>query len=90
MSEYFPKLRPLEGSITAELDLSKFATKFDFKNVTIADTSEFAKNTDLANLKSDVDKLDIDKLKNAPSGLRSLESKVYKLDIDNWKLLQLI
>ena len=38
--------------------------------------------TDLANLKSDVDKLDIDKLKNLPSSLSNLKSKVHKLDVD--------
>ena len=46
-----------------------------------ADTSEIAKKTDLANLKSDVDKLNFDKLKNVPRGLRNLKSKVDKLDI---------
>ena len=39
------------------------------KSATGVDTSDFAKNTDLANLKSDVDNLDIDKLKNVPSNL---------------------
>ena len=53
-----------------------------FKNAAVLDTSDFAKITDLANLKSNVDKLDIDKLKNVPSGLSSLKSKVDKLDID--------
>ena len=43
--------------------------KIIFKNATGVDTSDFAKKTDLANLKSDVDKLDIDKLKNIPSNL---------------------
>ena len=42
----------------------------------------FAKETDLANLKSDVDKLDIDKLKNVPTGLNSLKRKVDELDVD--------
>ena len=41
----------------------------------------FLKKTDLANLKSDVDKLYIDKLKNVPSGLSNLKSKVDKLDV---------
>ena len=45
------------------------------------DTSNFAKETDLADLKSNVDKLDIDKLKNVTSNLSNLESKVDKLDI---------
>ena len=43
---------------------------------------DFAKKTDLANLKSGVDKLDIDKLKNVPSNLSYLKNKVGKLDID--------
>ena len=64
-----------------ELDLSNHATKADLKNATGVDTSKFAKKVDLANLKSNVDKLDIDKLKNVPSGLSSLKSKVDKLDI---------
>ena len=50
--------------------MSNYATKADLKNVTGIDTSSFAKNSDLANLKSDVDKLNIDKLWNATSGLR--------------------
>ena len=50
------------------------------KNATGVDTSDFAKKSDLANLKSDVDKLDIDELKNVPSNLSNLKSKVDKLD----------
>ena len=46
------------------------------------DTSKFAKKVDLANLKSNVDKLDIDKLKNVSTNLSNLRSKVNKLDID--------
>ena len=64
-----------------ELDLSNYATKTDLKNATGGDTSDFTKKTDLANLKSDVDKFDINKLKNVPSNLRNLKSKVDKLDI---------
>ena len=45
------------------------------------DTSEFARKTDLANSKSDVDELDTDKLKNVPCGFSSLKSKVDKLYI---------
>ena len=59
--------------------MSNYATKADLKDGTGADISDFAKNTDLANLKSDVDKLDVDKLKNVPSGLSNLKSKVDKL-----------
>ena len=65
-----------------ELDLSNYATKADLKNETGLDTSTFAKKVDLASLKSNVDKLDIDKLKNVPSNLNNLKSKVDKLDVD--------
>ena len=58
-----------------ELDLSNYATKTDLKNASGVDTSTFAKKVDLANLKSGVDKLDIDKLKNVPSGLSNSKSK---------------
>ena len=69
------------ANVKVELDLSNYATKADLKNATGVDTSKFAKKVDLANLKSDVDKLDIDELKNIPSGLSNLKSKVDKLDI---------
>ena len=65
-----------------ELDLSNHATKSDLKNATGVDASRFAKTVDLANLKSNVDKLDIDKLKNVPTNLNNLKSKVDKLDAD--------
>ena len=65
-----------------ELDLSNYATKVDFKNETGADTWDLAKKIDLANLKSDVDKLDIGKLKNVSTSLINLKSKVDKLDVD--------
>ena len=63
------------------LDLSNYATKANLENKTGVDTSAFAKKTDLPHLKSDVDKLDIDKLKHVPSGLSSLKSKVDQLNI---------
>ena len=56
MSEYFPKPNSLGANVKFELDLSNYATKTDFKNVTGVDTLEFTKKTDL---KSNVDKLDI-------------------------------
>ena len=51
----------------SQLDLSNYATKGDLKNVTDVDTSSFPKKPDLPNLKSDVNKVDIDKLKSLPS-----------------------
>ena len=65
MSQYFPKpFRDIGKNINAKVDLSNYATKTDLKNVTLADTSTFALKTNLASLKAEVDKLDIDKLKN--------------------------
>ena len=80
MSEYFPKQNFLGSNVKNELDLSNYATKSDFENATGVDTLSFAKKTNLANIKSDVDKLDIDKLKNLQSNLRSLKSKSDKLN----------
>ena len=73
MSEYFPDQKSSGEKVKIELDLSNYATKADLKNATGVDTSKFAKKkVDLANLKSNVDKSYIDKLKNLPSGLSSL------------------
>ena len=80
MSEYFSK--PKSKKVKAELDLSNYATKADLKNATGADTSDFTTQTYLANLKSEVDKLDIEKLKNIPINLTNLKSKIDKLDVD--------
>ena len=65
--------------------MSEYFPKPNFleaRNAARVDTSDFAKKTDLANLKSDVDKLGIDKLKNVPTNLSNLKSKVDKLDVD--------
>ena len=61
--------------------MSNYSTKTDLQISTGVDTSSFAKKTDLAILKSEVDKLDIDQSKNVPSGLSNLKSKVDKLDV---------
>ena len=84
MSAYFPEPKSLGGKVKVELDLPNYATKTGLKNVTGVDTSSCAKKVDLTNLKSDVDKLDIDKLKNKlvpiPIDLSKL-SDVVKSDI---------
>ena len=83
MSESFPKPKSLGAYVKVELDLSNYRTKADLKSATGVDTSDFAKKKPgLANLKSGVDKLDIDKLKNVPTSLSNLKSKVDKLDVD--------
>ena len=63
-----------------ELHLSIYATKTDLKNVTHADASSFASKTNLASLKAEVDKLDIDKLVPVPNDLAKL-SNVVKNDV---------
>ena len=68
MSKYIAELKYSGGRVKVELDL---------KNV---DTSKFSRKVDLANLKSNVDKVDIDKLKNLSSNLSNLKSKTDKLD----------
>ena len=82
MSEYFPKPKYLGANVEVELDLSNYATKVHLENARSVDTSDFAKKTDLANLESDLDELDIDKLKNVATNLNNLKSKVDKLDVD--------
>ena len=63
MSQYFPKpIRSFGGNINVKVDLSTYATKTDLKNVTHVDTSSFALKTNLASLKTEVDKLNIGKL----------------------------
>ena len=76
MSEYFPQPKSLGGRVKFQLDLSNYTTKTDLKNATGADTSSFLKKTVLANLKSDVDKSDIDKLVPVPVDLSKLSDEV--------------
>ena len=60
---YFLPYNHSKNKIEVELDLSNYAPKYELEKVKVVDTSQSAKNNDLANLKSEVDKLDIDKLK---------------------------
>ena len=62
--------------------MSNYTTKADSRNATRVHTWDFAKKSDLANLKSDVDKLDINKWKNVPTSLSNLKSKVEAIDVD--------
>ena len=81
MSQYFPKpFRSFEGNINIKVDLSNYATKTDLKNVTHVDTSSFALKTNLASLKTEVDKLGIDKLVPVTVDLSKL-SDVVKNDV---------
>ena len=81
MSQYFSKpYEPFGGDINVKVDLSNYATKADIKNISHVDTSSFALKTNLANLKTEVDKLDIDKLVPVPVDLSKL-SDVVKNDV---------
>ena len=75
MSEYFPKpFRSFGGNINVKVDLSNYATKADIKNISHVDTSSLALKTNLANLKTEVDKLDIGKLVPVPVDLSKLSN----------------
>ena len=81
MSQYFPKpYELLGGDINVRVDLSNYATKTDIKNISHVDTSSFALKSNLASLKTEVDKLDIDKLVPVPVDLSKL-SDVVKNDV---------
>ena len=77
MSQYFPEpCEPFGGDINVKVDLSNYATKANTKNISHVDTSSFALKTNLANLKTEVDKLDIDKLVPVPVDLSKLSDVV--------------
>ena len=81
MSQYFPKpYDPFGGDINAKVYLSNYPTVADIKNISHVDTSSFTLKTNLANLKTEVDKLDIDKLVPVPVDLSKL-SDVVKNDV---------
>ena len=68
MSEYFPKpYKSLREDIKIRVNLSNYATKADIKNIAHVDTSNFVLKTNLANLKTEVDKSDINKLVAVPT-----------------------
>ena len=77
MSQYFPKpYEPFGGDINVKVDLSNYATKADIKNISHVGTSSFALKTNLADLKTEAGKLDIDKLVPVPADLSNLSDKV--------------
>ena len=79
MSQYIPKpYEPLGGDINVKADLSNYATKTDLKNVSHVDVSNFALKSNLTSLKTEVDKLDIDKLKPVPDDLAKGSNVVKK------------
>ena len=73
---YYPPYKSSSSNVKVELDLTNYATKTDLKNITHVDTTSFASKTNLAALKTEVDKIDIDKLKAAPIDLAKLTNAV--------------
>ena len=73
---YYPPYKSSSNNIKVELDLSNYATKDDVKNITHADVSSYATKTNLAALKTEVDKIDVDKLKTVPDDLARLSNVV--------------
>ena len=76
MRDYLTDYSPGNSNVKVELDLKNYATKEELKNITHVDTSSFALKTNLASLKTEVDKLDIPKLKTVPIVLADLTKEV--------------
>ena len=73
---YYPPYRSSSNNVKVELDLSNYATNDDVKNITHVDVSSYATKTNLAALKTEVDKVDVDKLKTAPADLAKLTNAI--------------
>ena len=77
---YYPRYKSSSNNIKVELDLTNYAAKTDLKNITRVDVSSFASKTNLAASKTELDKIDADKLKTTPIDLAKL-SNVVKNDV---------
>ena len=75
---YYPPYKSSSNNVKVQLDLTNYATKNDLKNITHVDVSSFASKTNLAALKTEVDKIDTDKLKTAPTDLAKLTNTIEK------------
>ena len=75
MSNY-PSYKTSSNNVKVELDLTNYTTKKDLKNITHVDVSSFASKTNIAALKTEVDKIYTDKLKTAPTDLAKLTNAI--------------
>ena len=75
---YYPPYKSSSSNVKVKLDLTNYTTKMDLKNITHVDVSSFASKTNLAALKTEVDKIDADKLKTTPIDLAKLTNAVEK------------
>ena len=81
MSQCFLKAyEPPGGDIIIKLDLYNFATKADLKNATRIDTSKLVAKFDLVSLKTEVNKIEVERLKTISADLSKL-SKVVKNEV---------
>ena len=76
MTQYYPQYRNSSNNIKVKLDLVNYATKTDLNNITHTDVISFASKTNLAALKTEVDKIDTDKLKTTPADLPKLTNAI--------------
>ena len=76
MTQYYPSYRSSSNNIKVKLDLVNYATKTDLKNITHVDVSSFASKNNLDALKTEVDKIDTDKLKTTPADLAKLTNAI--------------
>ena len=76
MTQYYPSYRSSSNNIKVKLDLVNYATKTDLKNITHVDVSGFASKNNLDALKTEVDKIDTDKLKTTPADLAKLTNAI--------------
>ena len=76
MSQYYPPYRSSSDNIKVELDLAKYETKTDLNNITHVDVSSFESKTNSAALKTEVDKIDADKLNTTPTDLAKLTNAI--------------
>ena len=91
MSQHCPKpYDAFSGDIKVKVDLSNYATKADVKNISYVDTSSFALKTNLANLKTAVDKLDIDKLNLLPGDVSKLSNVVTNKVVKKTEYIKLV
>ena len=90
MSQYFPSYRSSGRNIKVELDLSSYATKNDPKNVTHEDVSSFTLKTNLADLKTEVDKRDIARLTPFHDNLAKLSNAVKNYVVKKTKYNKLV
>ena len=81
-NQYYPPYKSSSNNIKVELDLTNYATKTDLKHITHTDASSFASKTNLAALKTEIDKIDADKLKTVQQVLSLIYLHLFYLDLN--------